>query len=397
MTFPKGFWWGTGASSPQTEGAAPASDWLAWEQAGRVPPSGDGNGFGTRYRDDFALYARYGLTHHRLGIEWARIEPADGVRDPAAVEHYRSMLAAAHEAGIKPWVCLHHFVLPRWVGSGGFRDPRVRDELWPRHVEFVAETFGDLVYGWKPINEPIAYALIGFMVGRNPPGERAWTAAMDALEGVHLAKYQAAKILRQGGQPVATIHALIPLFPGDDSPETAAAFERWDGAIWGCWMDAFKTGSLTVPGRTPVPVPDFGDVFDLVGFSYYFSGSVTDAPWVGPYPPDAEKGPMGYVPWSPGLGLCLDRLSSELPGKPLLISEHGCGGPDELRCRVLRDSLEIVSERLDAGIDLRGFFHWTGVDNYEWARGFEVPFGLFDRDRRPKPSAELMREVATRS
>ncbi|MBV9920916.1 MAG: family 1 glycosylhydrolase, partial [Pseudonocardia sp.] len=72
-----GFWWGTGASSNQCEGAAPASDWLAWEKAGRAPASGDGNGFGTRYAEDFAALAQLGLTHHRLSIEWARIEPDD--------------------------------------------------------------------------------------------------------------------------------------------------------------------------------------------------------------------------------------------------------------------------------------------------------------------------------
>jgi beta-glucosidase len=105
-TWPDGFLWGTGASSTQCEGAAPASDWIDWERAGHAPPSGDGNGFATRYRDDFALYAGLGLTEHRLSIEWARIEPEEGRRDPAAIEHYRTVLTAARDAGISPWVCL---------------------------------------------------------------------------------------------------------------------------------------------------------------------------------------------------------------------------------------------------------------------------------------------------
>ena len=89
MGFPSDFWWGTGASSTQSEGAAPASDWFREEQRGTYPRSGDGNGFGTRYAEDFALYAEHGLRHHRLSIEWARIEPEEGRRDPAAIEHYR--------------------------------------------------------------------------------------------------------------------------------------------------------------------------------------------------------------------------------------------------------------------------------------------------------------------
>src|SRR4029077_9318855 len=108
-------------------------------------------------------------------------------------------------------------------------------------------------------------------------------------------------------------------------------------------------------------------------------------------PPDGEVGPMGYVPWSGGLALVLDRIEAGLPGKPILIAEHGVGGHDDgLRRRILRDSLLIVADRLARGLDIRGFFHWTGVDNYEWAHGWDTPFGLFDTERRPKPSAQLL-------
>ena len=89
MTWPDGFLWGTGASSNQCEGASPASDWWDWERAGRAPVSGDGNGFASRYVEDFALLAELGLRHHRLSIEWARMEPERGRRDPKAVAHYR--------------------------------------------------------------------------------------------------------------------------------------------------------------------------------------------------------------------------------------------------------------------------------------------------------------------
>ena len=125
MNWPDGFMWGTGASSTQCEGAAPASDWWDWERAGRAPLSGDGNGFATRYAEDFALLAGLGLTHHRLSIEWARIEPEPGEHDATAVAHYRDVLTAARDAGVAPWVSLHHFTLPRWFAAdGGFLDRR---------------------------------------------------------------------------------------------------------------------------------------------------------------------------------------------------------------------------------------------------------------------------------
>src|SRR5690242_2003212 len=151
--------WGTAASSTQCEGAAPASDWSDWERAGRAPVSGEGNGFGRRYAEDFQLLAGLGLTHHRLSIEWARIEPAPGERDEAEVGRYRSVLAAATEAGVAPWVCLHHFTLPRWFAdAGGFLLEDNRTGPWARHVDFMAETFGDLVAGWQPVNETNYYA-----------------------------------------------------------------------------------------------------------------------------------------------------------------------------------------------------------------------------------------------
>ena len=126
-----GFWWGTASSSTQSEGAAPASDWFRWEQAGRAPRSGDGNGFATRFAQDFELFAGLGLTHHRLSIEWARVEPVEGRHDAEAVAHYREVLAAAARVGISPWVCLHHFTLPRWfAASGGPRPVRPAPIRW---------------------------------------------------------------------------------------------------------------------------------------------------------------------------------------------------------------------------------------------------------------------------
>src|SRR5437667_7750219 len=121
MNWPQGFMWGTAASSTQCEGAAPASDWAAWERDGRSTASGDGNGFAGRYAEDFGLYASLGLRHHRLSIEWARLEPDEGRHDHRAIAHYRAVLEAARDAGIGPWVCLHHFTLPQWFARrGGF-------------------------------------------------------------------------------------------------------------------------------------------------------------------------------------------------------------------------------------------------------------------------------------
>src|SRR4051794_13482588 len=187
MEWPAGFMWGTGASSTQCEGAGPASDWWDWERAGHAPISGDGNGFATKYRDDFALFASLGLVHHRLSIDWSRIEPAEGRRDEAAIEHYRDVLTAARDAGVAPWVCLHHFTLPRWFAArGGFAtgDNRL---AWTRHVDFVAEQYGDLVGGWQPVNEGNVYPTLSYRGLGFPPGHSDFAEWGAVTENIHLA------------------------------------------------------------------------------------------------------------------------------------------------------------------------------------------------------------------
>lgn len=406
--FPEGFLWGTAASATQTEGAAPRSDWAAWEAAGRAPRSGDGNGFGTRFAEDFRQLAGLGLTHHRLSLEWARLEPRPGHHDPAAVEHYREVLHAARDAGVAVWVCLHHFTLPGWFtdDEGGFLDDRARGYFWARHVDWVGETFGDLVHGWKPVNEPVAYAFGGWLAGEIPPGRSDPARFAEALEAVLLANHEAWRLLRSGDQPTCTIFNLSPVEPewtSSDERERAAARANarlFDDVIWRSWIRGLRDGVLSVPGRPERVVEEMAGSFDLIGFSYYHALAVRADLSTGPYPADARTGPLGYAPWPEGLGLVLRRLAEELPGRPLVIAECGLGTPtarddDDWRAAYLDDCLRITREAIADGVDVRGFFHWTAVDNYEWTAGFEVAFGLIDRDRTPKGSADLARRWAT--
>ncbi len=396
MTPDHDFWWGTGASSTQAEGAAAESDWYREEQRGTYPRSGDGSGFATRYAEDFALYAAHGLTHHRMSIEWARIEPEQGRPDFAAVEHYREILQTARDAGISPWVCLHHFTLPGWfteVGDGAFRDDHARSYYWARHVAFCAEQFGDLVFGWKPINEPFAYAALSYQLGVMPPRRRNFGEMIEAYRGILLAQRDAWRELRGAGTPVATIHNLSPLFSVDDSVPAEHNTRDIDELMWRVWMRADRDGVLALPGRAVETVADLRECCDLVGFSYYSAHAVGRDRSFSAYPSNARVGPLGYAPWSEGLGLVLRRLHDELPGRPLLICEHGVGtDDDEWRTDILRESLEVMDEAIRDGVDVRGFFHWTGVDNYEWTYGYDVPFGLFTRDREPRPSAAMLAE-----
>jgi beta-glucosidase len=295
-------------------------------------------------------------------------------------------------------VCLHHFTLPGWfteIGEGAFRDDRARSYHWARHVAFCAETFGDLVFGWKPINEPFGYAALSYQLGAFPPRRRDFSEMLEAYRGILLAQRDAWRELRGGGTPVATIHNLSPLFAADDSVPADRNTRDIDALMWGVWMRADRDGVLALPGRPPEEIADLRECCDLVGFSYYSAQAVGRDRRFEPYPAGARTVALGYAPWSEGLGIVLRRLHDELPGRPLLICEHGVGTrDDEWRADILRGSLAEVGDAIADGVDVRGFFHWTGVDNYEWTFGFDVPFGLFDRAREPRPSAALVAEHA---
>ena len=201
----------------------------------------------------------------------------------------------------------------------GFVDERAARYFWPRHVDFVAETFGDLVFGWKPVNEPSAYALLGWRLGVFPPGIATpdGSPRRSSRSTSRRSTRPAACAASASRWPRSTTWRRFARWPTRPKPPSAPASSKpWDG---GCWIGAFLNGELQVPGRGPVDVPGYGDAFDLVGFSYYGAqGVAADGSFV-PYPTDARVGPLGYAPWSEGLGEVLHRLaeiaSGQVPGR----------------------------------------------------------------------------------
>ena len=258
VEWPEGFLWGTGASSTQCEGAAPASDWWAWERRARTAVRRRQR---VRHplRRGLRLLAALGLTHHRLSLEWARLEPEPGVHDPAAVAPLPGVLRAALDAGVAPWVTLHHFTLPQWfLDAGGFAVEANRVDTWRRHVDFVAETFGDLVAGWQPVNEVNYYARAAYGGRGWPPGrhDRAETAVVD--EAIHLANAEAAVRLRHSGAPVASIFGLSPVVAMDDEPSTRSTADALIAYHWTPWVGLVRDGVLARAGPRPRRTPGPG-------------------------------------------------------------------------------------------------------------------------------------------
>jgi beta-glucosidase len=290
---------------------------------------------------------------------------------------------------------VHHFTLPRWFArDGGFLVERNRTEVWARHVAFVAETFGDLVSGWQPVNETNYYGQIAYGGHGWPPGhdDAAERALVD--EAMHLATAEAAVRLKKTGAPVSSIFGLSACIAQDDDPSSLAATDRLYATLWDPALGLFREGVLRVPDRSPVTRDDLAGSFDMIGFSYYATIGIR-AGKLAIHPPGADRSPLGYGLYADGVGLVLERLHTLLPDTPLLVAEYGIGTDDDaVRVAYLERGLEIVNDALRRGIDVRGFFHWTAVDNYEWLHGYDLAFGIIDRERTVRPSAMVLQREA---
>ncbi|HEX5945911.1 MAG TPA: family 1 glycosylhydrolase [Acidimicrobiales bacterium] len=334
-------WWGTAAAATQCEGAAPRSDWAGWEAEGRAPASADGNGFRTRYADDFALLADHGIRHHRLTVEWARLEPSPGRWDDDEVAHLRKVLGAAATAGVDVWACLLHGSAPGWFTDdqrGWLDDDAVL--VWARHVDRVAEAIGDLVAGWVPIHEPDALARLGYGEGVFPPGRRRDDDEHDARTALVAAEAEAARLLRSGPAPVAVAGRPGERHDHDDLVVVSAPVDRLDRALEQASDAAGHNRILVVTGD-----------------------------------PDTGSGGGG------GDG-------GDGSGEP-----RGVGGTrdaGEARAARLRAAVGTVADAHGGGLAVIGAFHQPAIDGYEWHRGFDARLGLFDRDRNARPAAAAL-------
>jgi beta-glucosidase/6-phospho-beta-glucosidase/beta-galactosidase len=245
-------WWGTAAAATQCEGAAPGSDWAGWEAEGRVPPSRDGNGFRTRYADDFRLLADHGIVHHRLTIEWARLEPVEGRWSDDEAAHLRLVLLAAREAGVAVWACLLHGSAPGWFtdDQGGWLDHKAATLTWPRHVDRVAEALGDLVAGWVPIHEPDLQARLGYGEGSFPPGRRDDDDRRAARTALRTAEAEAARLLRGGAAPVAVAASPDGAHDRDDLVVVSATVDELETSLEQL-ADASPEASIVVTTGDP--------------------------------------------------------------------------------------------------------------------------------------------------
>jgi len=405
LRFAPDFAWGVATSAFQSEGGDVANDWVAAARAGRVPPN-PGNGFWERAESDLRLVAGLGFRHYRLSVEWSRVEPERGHFDERALDRYRAICDAARAAGVTPWVNLFHFTHPLWLAAGGgLLDAAGRADFL-RYVERVGRALAPSTRHFHVSNESMVYVLTSYLMGVNPPYLRDAATAFAMTRHV-LALHADAYTILKGLDPqptVATIEVYLDPRPLDRGGKAAA--QRFDAWYHGALLEALATGWVRVPTREPEEIPHLRGALDLYGFNFYSStGFAAEGP-PGSYAdlPDPPRDAMDRAVHPGGLEAGLLRVARALPGVPLLVTENGVPTDDEsFRIRYVAAHLAALERARAQGADVRGYFHWTAVDNYEWHQGFGAAsrFGLiaFDpktRERRVKASGRWLSEVIAR-
>jgi beta-glucosidase len=415
--FPAGFLWGAATSAHQVEGNCTNNHWWAWEQEGGHIRDGSVSGPACdhyrRFDADFRLARELGHTAQRISVEWSRIEPEEGRFDERELDHYRAVCDAIRRHGMAPTVTLHHFTNPLWAQRlGGWENPRVADWL-ARLSERTARALGDRVALWWTINEPMVAPVVCYLLGVHPPAVRdlgrALVVARHTLRA-HAAMYRALRAVLPGNVPVGIVHNMFhvePLDPAD--PAHCAEAEQRDRFFNQWFLDGIVTGRVTSPVGDGEEEPGLRNSTDVIGLNYYArmlvdpgAGGLATSPLSvrRPADPPAFEDEMGWEVHPPGLRTLLLRLARL--GKPLYVTENGHATLDEhARSRYLRAHLAEVHAAIAAGADVRGYFYWSLMDNFEWAEGYARHFGLIGIEpgtlaRRPRRAAHVYREIIAR-
>ena len=419
LRFPDGFLWGTASSSYQCEGGNTNNQWYRWEQKGHIltgEECGDACNWWEEAENDFALAEQMENNALRLSLEWSRIEPVEGQWDSSVIDRYRTMLKALRNRHLKPIVTLHHFTDPLWFAErGGFADD-INIQYFVRFVKYAVENLSDLCDFWVTINEPNIYAVLGYLMGSFPPGEHDLVRTVRVLRNVlqaHVEAFYAIRDLQPGAEIGSCVHYRL-FDPADElSPLDRTSASLQD--IFFNWqvLQAMETGSFLSPLKLLLPpIHHASGSRDFHGVNYYTREMVRFDPtrptelfgrrFVRPGSVHNDPGKeidFGEI-YPFGLYRVLKSVYQRTRGnKPIYITENGFSDAlDDRRPQAILEHLAMVQRAISEGIPVRGYLYWSLVDNFEWAEGWGVRFGLIELDpetqeRIPRSSASMFGEI----
>lgn len=409
FALPSAFLIGSATAAHQIEGGNVNADlWVQeWAPAtGFVEPSGDACDSYHRYGEDIALLADAGLNSYRFSIEWSRIEPELGFFSRAALDHYRRMLEACVARGITPMVTLQHFTAPRWFPrTGGWASPDSAGRF-ARYAERVMQHLGDLVPYVCTINESNILATI-FNVGIAPAGNREHSLLHDTSRSAATTdeSLMAARDVSgtgMGGWPHPEVAVMAAAHRAAFNAIKSVRSEiqvGWSLALID--LQAVEGGEERQRNALQKAQLDWLDVSshdDFVGVQTY-SRERMSADGLLPRPEGARQTLTGWEFYPQALEHTL-RLAADRAKVPMYVTENGIAtGDDSERIEYTTEALRAMGRCMADGLDVRGYFHWTLLDNFEWVSGYEPTFGLIEVDRSnfrrtPKPSLAWLGNIA---
>jgi len=380
--FPDNFLFGSASAAHQIEGANTNTDWWAFEHdpaSGCRDVSGDACDSWHRWDEDLDFVAALGLNSYRFSVEWARIEPAPGEFSAAALAHYRRIVEGCLARGLVPVVTLHHFTLPAWMAErGGVESPELASRLGDYAAQ-VAASMGDVIGLACTINEPNIVALMGYLLGVFPPAVRDRDRFERVSANLRASHHSMVEALRAGPgtYPIGltlSMHEMEAVPGGED--QLARAVEHLEDAY-----------------LRDLAGDDFIGVQTYTRLRFGPDGPVD-------IPEGASRTKMGYE-YRPEAVEHTVRRAAATSGLPVLVTETGIStDDDDVRISFVNTVVTGVATCIADGLDVRGLYYWTLLDNFEWALGYSQPFGLVacDRvtfERTPKPSAAHFGQIAS--
>ncbi len=376
---------GSASAATQIEGGEIDHSWLDWTRRGFIadgstPARADDHY--SRWQQDDELMESLGLQIARIGVEWARVEPSEGVYDAEALAHYVREVEWLSAHGIRPLVTLHHFTNPMWFERIGAFTKRQNIVYFLRFVEKMVRAFGDRVSEYITINEPNVYATNGYFFGIWPPGERSLHKTihvMNVFAEAHIDAYGLIHALHRQmgvtGTKVSYANHMRVFAPKDPKNIFHSVFARLTERFFqGSLSKVMGTGKAAFPIRSAGRVPK-GLYCDFIAVNYYSRSSVT-----GLADGVCEGVPVNDLGWEiypQGIVECVRKLYAIHP-LPVYITENGtCDKFDVFRCRYLYDHLKALCE---SDLPVQRYYHWCFTDNFEWSVGESARFGLVHVD-----------------
>ena len=407
--FPKDFVWGAATAAYQIEGAwnEDGKGESIWDRFSHTPGKIENGDTGDvacnhyhRYRDDVALMRQLGLRGYRFSISWPRVVPEGrGAVNLAGLDFYDRLVDELLAANITPYVTLYHWDLPQALEGGWLN--RDTASYFGDYTALVVRRLGDRVKNWITLNEPWVSAFIGYRDGRHAPGVQNEKQAFQAAHYLLLAHGLGMQAIRSIA-PQANAGIVIDMFPteaGTDSPQDQAiAEEAWQrGAGWflgpvlrGYYPPAvLRALGNDAPAILPGDMALMAQRIDLLGINYYSRHLIKNGEIVKPVP-GAEYTEMDWEVHPPAFGRLLRRVHRDYKLPHVFITENGAAFRDEVsadghvhdprRLNYLREHLQQIQSAIEAGVDVRGYFLWSLLDNFEWSYGFSKRFGIVHVD-----------------